>query len=183
MTIDVKELASQMKEMEEKSKKYDELKSNIDTVMLKINDKFSEIQELFGEISPAVSIKKQYGQRFGGKVVNYITICYKHLVDSGDMFSVGKLLKKVGLEHIKGGSEHQVRLGLLKLKGIKTTSSDERGKIKMMYYDKSVERLNDIEIPSILSEKVKIKEKVKIDVVDDNSELMKSMPKKYSQLG
>ncbi len=182
MGLNVKELASQMKEMEEKSDKYDDLKQNVDSVMGNINCKISEIQDLLSELSPVLSIKKRY-HNAGGKLIEYIQACYKFLIETEDMFTISKLLKEVGLGHIQGGSEHNVRINLMKLKGIKTSPSSDDGRMKKFYYEKSEGKLELDQIPAILSDKIRQKEVGKIEVVEDNKELMDSIPKKTSYMG
>ncbi len=188
MELNVKELVSQMKEMEEKSNKYDELKVNIEEVMQKLNEKFGEIQELLSDISPMISVKKKYNttgynKSYGKKVIGYIQNAYKYLIDTGEYLPLPKLLTKLNLTDIKGGTEHQVRTGLKTLKGIKTTKDSNDSRIILFYYDKSEGKLELNRIPATLSEKVRKKEDIRVDVVDENKELMKSVPEKFSHMG
>lgn len=186
--LDMKETLNEMKLIQEKADKYDDLKESVEGTMIKLDEKFKEVQDLLSDLAPVLSLKKKYSyphknKGYGTKMIGYIQVCYKSLIDSGEMLTLPDLLRKNNLGHLTGGSEHQVRLGLVGLKGIRIVPSSQDARKKLLHYDKSEAKIDVDQIGIILKEKNKQKEQIKVDVIDDKTELMNSMPKKYSQMG
>ena len=184
--MDMKEIANEMKELEIKAGKYDDIKEDMDKTLGLINEKFSEIQELFTRLSPAMIVKGKKRGSYGGKTLDYIEKCYKHIIEHPDEeFTARKLLDDVGLGNVYGGSEQVVRSGLVKLPGMSKRQDPNRSTRQLIKYSGKLKHPENM--PEFIKETVKgnkvggVPDAELID--DDTEELLKSVPNKVSHMG
>ena len=176
--LDPVEIARQMKELQVKAEKYDNIKVFIEDKSTLINQKIDEIKSILNEINPSIIFKdkKHYESRREGLVPKVIVEVVNYLRENKVEISSTEIKGKWNIT--SGGTTQKILTVLKENKNIKVRLDPNYKKRCLFSYN-----FEKIDFKGTITEKVKQEPEKRVDIIEENKELLKSMPKKYSYIG